>query len=104
VVLTLLLVGCGGRVVSNEPEVKAYLNSVYSQSPDIGTYRTGPQLVSLGEAVCSDFASGAGMEQVADRVPLVEGNVTLPASDLGIVISAAVSSLCPKFRRVLSQS
>ena len=43
------------------------------------------------------------MQEVGDRVPLIEGNVSLPPGDLGVVISAAVSKLCPKFRSLLGQ-
>jgi hypothetical protein len=103
-VLILLVAGCGTRATEgNAQGDQRFLNSVYSQVPDIGTYRTGPQLVSLGQAVCADLSSGASVQQIGDRVPLVEGSVALPPTDLGVVISAAVSVLCPKFRHVLGQ-
>jgi hypothetical protein len=98
-----LLAGCGGHPTANPKADQAFLNSVYSNAPDISSYRTGPQLVSLGQVVCNDLESGASVQEVGDRVPLIEGNVMLPASDLGVVISAAVSELCPKFRTLLDQ-
>ncbi len=100
----LLAAGCGSHAASNGPADRAFLNSVYSQAPDISTYRSADQLLSLAEAVCSDFASGASVQQVADRVPLVEGNVALSPADLGVVMSAAVAELCPKYSKVLEGS
>jgi hypothetical protein len=58
-------------------------------------------LISLGQAICSDLESGASVQELGDRLPLVEGNVTLPPGDLGIVISAAVDVMCPKFHKLL---
>lgn len=95
--------GCGGHSTANPRADQAFLNSVYSNAPDISSYRTGTQLVSLGQVVCGDLESGASVQEVGDRVPLIEGNVSLPPSDLGVVISAAVSQLCPKFRNLLDQ-
>jgi len=98
------LAGCGGSQAPANPKAdQAFLNSVYSQAPDISSYRTSPQLVSLGQVVCVDLESGASVQQVGDRVPLVEGNLSLPPGDLGVVISAAVTELCPKFRNLLGQ-
>ena len=97
-----VLAGCGGSQPTASPkEDQAFLNSVYSQAPDIGTYRSGSQLLSLGQAVCVDFESGASLEEVGDRVPIDEGNVALPPGDLGVVISAAVDQLCPRFHKLL---
>lgn len=101
--LACSLTACGGHAAANPKADQAFLNSVYSNAPDISSYRTGKQLVSLGQVICNDLESGASVEQVADRVPLVEGNVTLPAGDLGAVISGAVSELCPRFRSLLGQ-
>jgi hypothetical protein len=55
----------------------------------------------LGQAICGDLASGASVEELGDRLPLVEGNVTLPPGDLGVVIAAAVGVMCPKFKKLL---
>ncbi len=98
-----LLAGCGGHPAANPKADQAFLNSVYSNAPDISSYRTGQQLVSLGQVVCSDLESGASVQEVGDRIPLIEGNVMLPPSDLGVVISAAVSELCPRFRTLLGE-
>ena len=87
----------------NEQADQQFLDSVYSQAPDIGSYRTSSQLVSLGQAICSDLSSGASVQQIGDRIPLVEGDVALPAIDLGAVISGAVNVLCPKFHKLASQ-
>ncbi len=96
-----LLDGCGRHAVISDQSEKAFLDSVYSQAPGIGGYRTGPQLISLGQAICGDLASGASVEELGDRLPLVEGNVTLPPGDLGVVIAAAVGVMCPKFKKLL---
>lgn len=97
------LAGCGGHPAANPKADQAFLNSVYSNAPDISSYRNGKQLVSLGQVICGDFESGASMLEVSDRVPLIEGNVLLPPGDLGVVISAAVDELCPQFKSVLGQ-
>ena len=57
--------------------------------------------MSLGQAICGDLESGASVEELGDRLPLVEGDVTLPPGDLGVVISAAVNVMCPKFDKML---
>ena len=98
-----VLTGCGGHPTANPKATQAFLNSVYSNAPDISSYRSSRQLVSLGQVVCDDLESGASVQEVGDRVPLIEGNVSLPPGDLGVVISAAVSKLCPKFRSLLGQ-
>ncbi len=97
------LTGCGGHPTANPKATQAFLNSVYSNAPDISSYRSSRQLVSLGQVVCDDLESGASVQEVGDRVPLIEGSVSLPPGDLGVVISAAVSKLCPKFRSLLGQ-
>jgi hypothetical protein len=97
------LAGCGSHSSTSTAADQAFLNSVYSQAPDIGGYRTGPQLLSLGQAVCTDLESGASVEVVGDRLPLLEGNDALPPDDLGVVIAAAVNKLCPKFHDLLGQ-
>jgi hypothetical protein len=97
-----MLAGCGSSRSTTSPKAnQAFLNSIYSQAPDIGSYRSGLQLLSLGQVVCSDLESGASVQEVGDRVPIDEGNVALPPGDLGIVISAAVDQLCPQFHKLL---
>ena len=81
-----LLDGCGRHAVISDQSEKAFLDSVYSQAPGIGGYRTGPQLISLGQAICGDLASGASVEELGD---------------LGVVIAAAVGVMCPKFKKLL---
>ena len=39
-VLVALLTGCGDRVVTSDHEQKTFLDSVYSQAPGIGQYRS----------------------------------------------------------------
>ena len=102
-VLGLLVAGCGAGTVVSGPQRQDFLNSVYGQAPDISSYRTSGQLVSMGQAVCADLSSGASVQEVADRMPLVEGNDQLPATDLGVVIYSAVRVFCPKFDRLLNQ-
>ena len=96
-----LLDGCGRHVATHDQSPKAFLDSVYSQAPGIGSYRTGAQLITLGQAICGDLESGASVEELGDRLPLVEGSVSLPPGDLGIVIAAAVDVMCPKFHKLL---
>jgi hypothetical protein len=80
-----------------------FLDSVYGQAPDISSYRTGTQLISMGQAVCADLSSGASVQVVADRVPLVEGSNPLPPTYLGVVIYSAVRVFCPRFDKLLDQ-
>ncbi|HTV10418.1 MAG TPA: DUF732 domain-containing protein [Acidimicrobiales bacterium] len=98
-----LLGSCGGGGTgASRAADQEFLNSVYGQAPDISSYRTSTQLLSLGEAICQDLESGASVEEVGDRLPLVEGSVALPPADLGAVISAAVAVFCPRFHKLLS--
>ena len=97
------LAGCGGHPTASPKATQAFLNAVYSNAPDISSYRSSRQLVSLGQVVCDDLESGASVQEVGDRIPLIEGSVSLPPGDLGVVISAAVGKLCPRFRRLLGQ-
>lgn len=101
--IAVTVAGCASHATTSPKADQAFIDSVYSQAPDIGNYRTGPQLLSLGQAICADLDSGATVEQVGDRVPLLEGSVLLPPDDLGVVISAAVNELCPKFHDLLGQ-
>lgn len=98
-----LLGGCGVGQAYDLKGEQRFLNSVYSQAPDISSYRSSAQLLSLGEVICEDLAAGASVGEVGDRVPLVEGNVALPPADLGAVISSAATLLCPRFEKELSQ-
>ncbi|MGH9107841.1 MAG: DUF732 domain-containing protein [Acidimicrobiales bacterium] len=98
----LLLASCGGRAGAASAHAdEKFLNSVYSQAPDIGTYRSSPQLFRLGQTVCDDLRAGASVRQLGDRLPLAEGSVLLPPGDLGVVISSAVDVLCPQYHKLL---
>jgi hypothetical protein len=94
---------CGGGGGLSVATRQSFLDTLYSQAPDISSYRSGSQLVSMGQAVCSDLEAGANVQEVADRVPLSEGNLALPTDDLGVLMSAAVGSICPKFRNLIGQ-
>lgn len=98
----LVAAGCGAAVAVSPAEKQKFLNSVYGQAPDISSYRSSSQLVSMAQAVCADLSSGASVQVVADRLPLAEGSDPLPPTDLGIVIYSAVRVVCPKYDRLLS--
>lgn len=103
--LGLIVAGCGSnpaRTAESAAAEQRFLNSVYGQVPDISSYRSGTQLVSMGQAVCTDLSSGAGVEEVADRLPLVEGTNPLPATDLGVVIFTAIKVFCPKYDKLIT--
>jgi hypothetical protein len=95
------LSACGGTSAPAHQQSQAFLNAVYSQAPDISTYRTGAQLISLGVAVCDDLRAGASVQQLADRLSLMEGSVALPPGDLGVVMSSAVATFCPQYHKLL---
>lgn len=96
------LAACGPAAPLSSQARQGFLNAVYSGAPDVQSYRTGAQLVSMGQAVCLDLEAGANILQVADRVQVREGSSVLPTGDLGVVISAAVHSICPQFSKDLS--
>jgi hypothetical protein len=102
--IALVAAGCGaGGPVLSVAAKQRFLDSVYGQAPDISSYRTGTQLISMGQAVCADLSSGASVQVVADRVPLVEGSNPLPPTYLGVVIYSAVRVFCPRFDKLLDQ-
>jgi hypothetical protein len=101
IALALFVTACGSPSPLATERDQAFLNEVHGAAPDIAGYRSNSQLVSLGEAVCTDFQSGATVQQVADRIPLYEGQPALPSDDLGAVMAAAVDQLCPKYHGVL---
>jgi hypothetical protein len=103
VMLGALISACGAASQSNPRLDSAFLDAVHNQAPDIGGYRSNAQLLSMGQAICADLGSGASVQEVGDRVPLVEGNVALSPEDLGEVITAAINELCPKYRHLLSE-
>lgn len=101
--LAVLVTACGAPGPLASARDQAFLNEVHGAAPDIASYRSNSQLVGLGEAVCTDFQSGATAQEVGDRIPLYEGRPSLPPGDLGAVMTAAVDRLCPKYHGVLGQ-
>lgn len=73
------------------------MQSVQAAAPDVSSYRTATQLIRLGEAACAGFESGVSYQQLADRLILTEGPNPLPSEDLGVVITSAVKTFCPKY-------
>src|ERR1700678_2117960 len=63
--VVVLVAGCGSHQSTSRAAEQAFVNSVYSQAPDIEGYRTGPQLLSLGQAICAAPKSGATIKQAA---------------------------------------
>lgn len=97
-VLGLTLAGCGGGTSpATRRADQAFLAQVHQNVPDIGTYRSDSQLLHLGHAVCDDLSSGASLLQVADRIGTVQISDPLPSEDLGSVMSAAGTVLCPRY-------
>ncbi len=96
------LAGCGGRISpAADAANQAFLSQVHVAGPDISNYRSDVQLERLGHAACDGFHSGASYEELADRLPLLEGSDPLPAADLGAVIDAAVNAYCPQYRSMI---
>ncbi|MCL2394347.1 MAG: DUF732 domain-containing protein [Acidimicrobiaceae bacterium] len=96
--LGLFLVGCGaGQSEAAKQRDQQFVQSVESAAPDVGHYRNDTQLIRLGKAVCTGFATGVSYQQLADRLILSEGSNPLPSEDLGAVISSAVNTYCPKY-------
>jgi Protein of unknown function (DUF732) len=93
-----LLVGCDHRGGAPSAADSAFVSQVTASAPDITTYRSNTQLIRLGHVACDDFSAGASYEETADRMALEEGSHALPSEDLGAVITAAVNTLCPKYR------
>jgi hypothetical protein len=94
----LLLGACGHGGGSPSGADSAFVGQLMIAAPDINTYRTNTQLIRLGHVACDDFSAGAGYQETADRMALEEGSRALPSEDLGAVITAAVDTLCPRYR------
>lgn len=96
------LAGCGLHTAgasSRSPQAaQAFLSQVHGKAPDIGSYRSDAKLVSLGRAVCDDLSSGVSLQRVADRLETVNAAHPLPSEDLGAVMAAAGTTLCPKYQ------
>jgi hypothetical protein len=82
----VLLCGCGGGTsAATMQKDQAFVDA---------------QLIRLGRAACDGFSSGVSYEQLADRLAVSESSASLPsvpAEDLGTVITAAVQIFCPKY-------
>lgn len=96
--LALVLAACGG---AESPVAQAqdreFVQSVTTSAPDVNSYRSDTQLIRLAKAACAGFNTGVSYEQLADRLVITEGSNPLPSQDLGVVITAAVNTYCPKF-------
>jgi hypothetical protein len=94
--------GCDGR---NSPAAsaanQAFLSQVHVTAPDVGSYRSDVQLERLGHVACDGFHAGASYQELADRLPLLEGRHPLPSADLGAVIDAAVDAYCIQYRSMI---
>jgi hypothetical protein len=98
----LTLAGCGGRSSpSADAANQVFLSQVHVTAPDINSYRNDVQLERLGHAACDGFHSGASYEELADRLPLLEGSNPLPSADLGAVINGAVDAYCPQYHSMI---
>jgi hypothetical protein len=98
-VLAVSVAGCGsGNSAAANAANQTFLSQVHVTAPDINTYRTDVQLTRIGHAACDGFRSGASYQELADRLPLLEGSDPLPSADLGAVIDAAVNAYCGQYR------
>jgi hypothetical protein len=96
------LAGCGAQkspaaVAANQ----AFLSQVHVAAPDINNFRSDVKLERLGHAACDGFHAGASYQELADRLPLLEGSDPLPSADLGAVIDAAVDAYCMEYRSMI---
>ena len=101
-VLALLAGACGSGGTKTSAADQAYLAEVRDSVPDISSVRSDTQLVRLGRVVCDDFRARASYEEVADRLSTEAGSNSLPAADLGAVITAAADNYCPQYRDLVS--
>lgn len=97
-VLSLPLSSCGGASVANSAADQSFVAAVHLSAPDIGSFRSDTQLIRVGHAACDAFRAGAGYQEIADRMGLLEGRNPLPSQDLGAVVTSAVNAYCPQFR------
>ncbi len=96
--VALGVAGCGSTTsAATTAEDASFLASVHDNAPDIGEYRSDVALIRLGHAACDGFRGGVSYQVLADRLTLNEGSDAVPASDLGAVITAAVSAYCPQY-------
>jgi hypothetical protein len=98
-VFAAVIAGCGsGSSAAANAANRAFLSELHVAAPNINAYRSDLQLTRLGHAACDGFRSGASYQELADRLPLLEGRNPLPSADLGAVINAAVNAYCAQFR------
>jgi hypothetical protein len=97
------LAGCGtSSSPASQAEDQVFLAQVHAAAPDVGSYRNDTELERLGHVACDDFRSGVSYQEIATRLPDTEGSHALPPSDLGAVITAAVSAYCPQYHNQVS--
>ena len=102
-VLTIVVSGCGGTPsAASKQQDQQFLDQVDSAAPDASHYRSNTALIRLGRAACDGFSSGVTYEELADRLALSEGPNSLPAEDLGTVITSAVEVFCPKYEDLVN--
>jgi Protein of unknown function (DUF732) len=98
----LALAACGGgNSAAAAAANQLFVSEVHVAAPDVSSYRSDVQLERLGHAACDGFRSGASYEELADRLPLLEGSDPLPSGDLGAVIDGAVDAYCPEYRAMI---
>ncbi len=98
VAVVAMVAACGSTVSAGTVRAQqVFLAQVHANAPDIGSYRGDTQVLGLGHAVCEDLSSGVSSQQVADRIEIVDATHPLPSEDLGVVMTAAGETLCPKY-------
>ena len=95
--LVLSLASCSGASGASSAADQSFVAAVHLIAPDIGSFRSDTQLIRLGHAACDAFRAGAGYQEIADRMGLLEGSHPLPSQDLGAVVTSAVDAYCPQF-------
>jgi len=96
--LSSWLVAACGVSPSTNADQQSFLAAVHQQAPLVGNYRSDSRVVALGQAVCNDLAAGVSVPAIASRL----ASSSLPAPDLGAIMSSASQSLCPKYASVFS--
>lgn len=97
------LAGCKSTSsAATQEQDQLFLAQVHGAAPGINTYRNDIQLERLAHVACDDFRSGVSYQELATRLPDIEGSNPLPPSDLGAVITSAVAAYCPKYHNEVS--
>lgn len=93
----MVLTGCHrGTSSAQRANEQNYLGYVHQAAPDIGSYKSDGQLLSLGRAACDGFRANGSTPQIAGVLENA-GRRKLPPSDVGAIISGAVNQLCPAY-------